>query len=178
MLQVIAERAAILQGPLDPDTEALLRPEQVQRLKELDLQWRGPLALANPQMADVVELSDAQRARVAASFQAYQTTLERYGEALRAVSPLYVPPSPPPPKKPIRNRANAQARRFTAPPPTLEERYAKLKSAQKEMEKARKESSEKVLALLTPDQKRRWQAMIGTPFTFRTEQPEEDQAQK
>lgn len=47
------------------EVESVLRPEQKKRLHELDLQWRGILALADSRVADEINLSAENRKKIA-----------------------------------------------------------------------------------------------------------------
>ncbi len=53
-----------VQADQDKKAEASLTPAQLKRLHELDLQWRGPLALTEEKLADKVNLTSEQRAKV------------------------------------------------------------------------------------------------------------------
>ncbi|MCS6776251.1 MAG: hypothetical protein RMJ43_07920 [Chloroherpetonaceae bacterium] len=73
------------QSDLDKRAEAILTPAQVRRLRELDLQYRGGLALADPAIAQEMELSPEQTEqinRLAEEFRRKQ--LEIIAEAMGA----------------------------------------------------------------------------------------------
>lgn len=55
-----------VQADQDKKAEASLTPAQLKRLHELDLQWRGPLALTEEKLADKVNLTSEQRAKFTA----------------------------------------------------------------------------------------------------------------
>jgi len=131
--------------------EGVLKSAQVKRLRELDLQWRGPLALADPKVADALKLSSEQRDKVAAVLRDYQAAVVNIRMQAR----------------PGFNGAGTVGASQTAPaPPSVEEIRARMTKAQKEIDQARQEAGEKTLAVLSPEQQKRWQQMLGKPFAF------------
>jgi hypothetical protein len=44
---------------------------------------------------------------------------------------------------------------------------ARMAPLQKELDKLKKETEDKIIALLTPQEKANWQTLQGAPFTFR-----------
>lgn len=128
--------------------EGVLKSAQVKRLRELDLQWRGPLALADPKVADALKLNAEQRDKVT-------TALHDYQAAAVTIRRQMMPSLGQPGKA-----GGAPA------PPSVEEMRARRVKAQKDMDQARQEAGEKALAVLTPEQQKRWQEMLGKPFAF------------
>lgn len=143
-------------GPLDKRTENIVSPEQRQRLHELDLRWRGPLALGEPETAEAVGLTPAQREEVGAAIKEYRAALDKVGELYRSVM---MPQTSSAPKR----GADPRKQKFA---PSPEQWAAKRDAAQQKAEQTRLTSAEKVLALLTPAQKQQWAKLQGAPFTF------------
>ncbi|HLV79789.1 MAG TPA: hypothetical protein VKT32_05880 [Chthonomonadaceae bacterium] len=150
--QQMAQQRAFLEGYPDEmakRAEGVLKPSQARRLRELDLQWRGPLALADPKVAEAVKLSADQRDKVAATLQDYQAAVMNIRRQIVAgVRPTGNAPQAPP------------------TPPSAEEMQARAAKARKEMDLARQEAAGKALAVLSAEQQKRWQQMLGKPFTF------------
>jgi Spy/CpxP family protein refolding chaperone len=48
----------------DKAVKKILQPEQAKRLREITLQVQGPMALANPKVADELQLTDDQKAKI------------------------------------------------------------------------------------------------------------------
>ena len=62
------------QGDQDKKAEALLKPDQVKRLHELDLQWRGPLALNDATVGEPFQLTADQKSKLSAMLKEYRAT--------------------------------------------------------------------------------------------------------
>src|SRR5258708_14439064 len=69
--QMMAEMQA-WQGELNEKVKAILRPAQIKRLGELDLQYRGPLALADQKIANQVKLSGEHKSEIAKIYGDFQ----------------------------------------------------------------------------------------------------------
>lgn len=142
---------------LSKRADDLLRPNQVRRLHELDLQWRGPLALTDPKVADKLDLTPEQRTKVSEALEDYyaarQKVMLKFNGSVQKSS------------SPGDNAPNAKP----TPPSALNEQdmRARMADAQKDIEQARKAAGEKALAVLTSDQRERWKTLLGQPFTFR-----------
>jgi hypothetical protein len=159
--------------------EALLTKSQVARLRQLDLQWRTALALNDPKLADQVGLTTDQKQQIAAIYQEYQTGQRqamssafggfggrrgnRGGNGANGGN--------------AGNGGNGGDTQGNADPntqPSLPDPTAiqeRLQQAMKDVDKARKTSSDKVAALLTPEQKAIWTKMTGHPFVFKADAP-------
>jgi hypothetical protein len=147
------------QGDLDKRTEAILRPKQVKRLHELDLQWRGPLAFSDPKVAEALKLTPEQSGKVSAILKEFMDLQQK------ALTQAMVPaPNP-------NDSAQPQP---TTPQERMQQMQKKVYAAThtREMEKSKKQDEAKLLDLLTPAQKEPWTTMLGTTFVFRkTEVP-------
>jgi Spy/CpxP family protein refolding chaperone len=114
------ERMQELRQKYDPDT--ILNETQRKRLRELELQWQGPFALNDPEVAKQVGLTEEQRAKIRGIIQ----------EAFQSV----------------RGQPGQPGERM------------------QEFQKAREQAEKKILEVLTPAQREKWQQMLGKPFEF------------
>jgi hypothetical protein len=103
---------------------AFLKPEQVKRLHEIELQQRGANALSDPAIAKKLGVTDEQAAKV-------KTIL-----------------------------ADSQAEMRELFQSAGDDRQAAMAKVQT----LRKETNNKVMALMTEDQKKTWKEMTGEPF--------------
>ena len=110
----------------EKDMNGILSADQAKRLKEITLQQTGPMALARPDVAKEVGLTDDQQAKV----------------------------------KEIADAAAAEMRAQFQAGGAGGDR----EEARKKREAARKETSDKVLAVLKDDQKKAWEKLNGEPF--------------
>lgn len=134
--------------------KAILRPEQWERLQQIRLQWQGPLALAEPEVAQKAELSAEHRseiARIAAEYAAVKS------EVLASLSQTREDASP------------DGTRRMVAVRLDTSELDKPFSPARKKLEKAKKEAERQILAVLSREERARWDSMCGKPFTFRTD---------
>lgn len=139
---------------------AILRPDQIKRLAQLDLQWRGALALADPTLAQQVKLTPDQKVQITALTQALKT---EQGGSRRAAfgggrnrggNAAPVDPNAAPPARPT----------------TPEELTTVLTPVAVSLEKLRVANNTKAVALLTPEQMKVWNSLTGKPFRFRVQQ--------
>lgn len=148
------------QGDVDKRTEAILRPKQITRLHELDLRWRGPLALSDPKVTAALKLTPDQTSKVNALVKEFMEGQQK------ALTQAMVPTISP--------NGNGQDGGASTPQERAQQMQKKLYDAMhsKEMEKTKTEAEAKLLDLLTPAQKDQWLTMQGARFTFRkTEMP-------
>lgn len=106
------------------DPQQVLTDAQKKRLHELELQWQGPIALMNPEIAREVGLTQEQQSKIQGimmeQFQSMRGQFQQGG-----------------------GQQNMQA-----------------------LQQAREEVEKKVLAVLTPSQREKWNQMLGKPFEF------------
>jgi serine/threonine protein kinase len=121
------------------DTERILTDEQRRRLKQLALQRQGAAAFREPKIVEALQLTSDQKERI---------------RAILAMSPMFFggpdrmgPPGPPPGEPDRMGRPG--------PPPGNLHRFHDAKLRQ---------TSERILAVLTKEQAKLWQEMIGEPF--------------
>lgn len=108
------------------EVEGILLPDQRQRLNEIDLQWRGILALINRNLSDKLKISPEHYKRIAeivADFEVKRLNL--LADSENADSPLY------------------------------QKRQALFQ-----------ETEQKVLMILSDEEKMRWAQATGKPFSF------------
>lgn len=154
--QMQSQRAEI-QNKITTGLNDVLKPDQVKRLHELDLQWRGVLSLADPKVADEVQVSSEHRAAISTLLNDYQA---KQREARQQMFQQFRAnrQQPNQPNQPNQQRQlNAQ----TGANPFL--------ALQRQDDAARKDAEEKALALLSADERAKWQKAQGAPFTFRTD---------
>ena len=133
---------ASFQGELNDKMKEILKPEQMTRLHQLDLQRRGPLSLADAKVAEEIKLTPANRAEVAKIVADYQ---QQTGEVMRAAFEGA--------------RASGQFPDF----------QSKLSPIKQKMDKTKKAAEAQVVALLSDQEKAAWTAAQGEPFTFRAD---------
>lgn len=124
-----AQQAVKFMNEQRREVEEILRPDQRERLTELDLQWRGILALGNKSLSDRLGVSPAHHqciAEILADFEVKRLRLLSYSE----------------------NSENTESPRY-------QKRRVLLQ-----------ETEQKVLALLSDEEKARWAQAIGKPFRF------------
>jgi hypothetical protein len=173
-LQVLSN----LQGGQEEQIAKILTKKQVQRLIEIDIQWRGGLALAESVVADRLELDSDQRRDVEALLAEYRTKqIEIRSRAVRRIFnvdesvSLSTASGPPNEAGAIivqtipGGMPGADMFQFRMPDPRLIEQ--RVLEAQKEVERLLKPLEAKVLKLLSADQKARWKELQGEPFSFR-----------
>jgi hypothetical protein len=139
---------------LDTKEEALLKPNQVKRLHELDLQWRGLLALSDPTVAKDLDVTADEKAVVAEALKTYLSVQLNTLEPLMAQAVQF----------------GQQAASSNSAPRGFDQQEMKRSvSAAMDsdvMTKARTSAESKVKASLTADQLAHWKTMIGKKFYF------------
>jgi len=71
------------EGEMNEKIKAILTPEQAVRLRQLDLQRRGVMSLADPKVAEQVKLSPQRRAEIAKIVADWQQTMRAAFDATR-----------------------------------------------------------------------------------------------
>jgi hypothetical protein len=127
-----AKQTALIMNERRRAMEEILRPNQRKRLAEIDLQWRGILALGSKSLSDQLGVSPAHHeciAQILADFEVKRLRLLSYSEKSEDTHSL---------------------------------RYQKRRALLQETE-------QKVLALLSDEEKSLWTQAVGKPFKFRNE---------
>ena len=178
MRSKVQDTVAVAQGEQDKKAEGVLTPSQTKRLRELDLQWRGPLALADSVTGAKLPLTADQQPKFAALLKEYRDQQQALRGGMFGMG-RPIPPAPvnagvtakkaaPPagdPNAPASPPQPELGGRFTLPTP--EEMQTQMEEQDKQIVKLRKVVDAKALALLTPAQQQQWKTMQGRPFAFR-----------
>ncbi len=180
--EAITAAQSTMSDTLEKKAETVLRPEQLARARQLDLQWRGPLALTDTKVAAKFTLTDDQKTKLAdllkQSQTEQQTIMREMMNATRqprqrrnnnnaaggATAAPTDPNAPAVPAAPPAADPNAPA---AVPTLTPEQIQAKRDEAQVKADKVRADYDAKAYALLTDAQKAAWKTAIGAKFTFR-----------
>ena len=148
------------QNDLDKNIEKLLDRNgsggvpQVERLRQLDLQFRGPLALSEKKLADNMKLTPDQRTIVSTALSEY---VQVQGQAMmKAFSGMGPGAAGGPP--------GAGGAGFN--PQEMQKKMTEAMQSE-DIKKARKASEKKVTDAMTAEQKETWKSWLGKPFTFR-----------
>ena len=141
-----------LQGEMSEKVKAILTPEQAARLQQLDLQRRGPLAMADPKVGELLtaKLKETQQPAFA-----HQADIEKILAAYEQE------------RGQILQEAFAAARQNGQMPDTT----SRLSPLRQKLDKSKKDAETKALAALTPAEQAAWTSLIGEPFTFRADPP-------
>ena len=141
---------ATFSAEVEKKIATILRREQMTRLQQLDLQWRGPLALSDKKVADKFNLTPEQRTKIATALAEYKKAqTETLTKSFASMKPAPADPGSPPVR------------------PDMAAIESKILQAQAELEKIQAAQADKVLALLTDEQKAAWTAAQGARFSFR-----------
>lgn len=141
-----------LNSDRDKKMTAILTPTQAVRLKELDFQWRGPLAMGVKNVAEQVKLTPQQTPVVTDLLKKYQQEAnQRLRMGSRSVQ--------------LNHKFNEGS---SDAPPTFAEMQAYMENAAKEIESKRKALGDKALNTISSEQKTQWSALTGKPFVFRS----------
>lgn len=131
----------------------ILKPAQLDRLKQLDLQFRGPMAMGVDEVATSAALNKDQSAKVSGILREYrQDVRKNLGFGAQTVT--------------FRPGAEAAPPVTSAPPPDSEAERARLVKADKEIRKSRQTLGAKALASLPDPQRAQWMKLTGKPFEF------------
>lgn len=154
--------------------EKLLNPKQIARLHELDLRWRGPLALKDEKVAAAMKLDKADIEKVKVIYAEY---VKFQTETMSSIFTSMRGGGRPAAGGAVANGgANAPAGGATGfQPGNFAQIRPKMEEAQKKIEKARKVSETKLLASLTPEKIKNWETLLGRKFTFRIYAPPQQQ---
>ncbi|MEP6753953.1 MAG: hypothetical protein ABJA67_00510 [Chthonomonadales bacterium] len=157
MIKVVAEHGnapQIVQGfgeGMDPKIEEVLKPEQKSRLLQIDLQYRGLLALSDPKVAEKLKLSAETRESIKAIAEKFSGIVR---EAMR--SAITSDQSENPSDGNVIRRIKVDSSKLESP-----------QSPERRTVKAAKDEAEKKIgSLLTSEQKAEWKKAQGDDFTF------------
>jgi hypothetical protein len=146
----------VFQGELNDKIKTILKPDQITRLHQLDLQRRGPLSMADPKVAEEVKLTPEHRTEVGKIFNQHQQETQKVmQDAFQQM------------------RAQIQQNGGIQPgqPPALPDFTSKQSPLRRKIDKSKSDAEEQVLALLSDDERANWKQAIGVPFKFRPDPP-------
>lgn len=165
--QEVQTRIGQITTQQDQKLEAVLNDRQKARLHQLDLQWRTPMALVDDQLAAQLNLTPEQKNAIQkitndfvqlvnqtrlSLFQPQTVAQANEGGLNGNVEPG--PQGPPPRLDPSQFQM------------VLAELPQRAQQAEEKLYKARIKYGEKAAAVLTPEQKQKWQSLVGRPFYF------------
>jgi hypothetical protein len=149
----IEDQIKAQQGGIDERIKSVLRPEQYDRLQQLDLQWRGLLALADQKVADRLKIAPAHRGEIGKISADYQAIKGQVMMELAQKS-----------EEGAGNERRVMVRMNT------KELENPLSPAYKKLDEAKKDAEKKIMAVLSSEERVTWKAAQGAPFVFRTDQ--------
>jgi Spy/CpxP family protein refolding chaperone len=119
----------------------VLKKEQVERLKQIEIQNMGVSAFVDPEVAEALKLNDSQKT----SIKGMVADLNKD-------------------RRDIMTEAGLGGGNFKKGGGGAAPDMEKMQEAQKKVQKVQKEYVAKAMDLLNDDQKKTWKTMIGTPF--------------
>ncbi len=138
---------------LDTKVKETLKANQISRLHELDLQWRGYLALSDPKVQDKLQLSKEVRESIATIMKSYcETRDEQMKSAMQ--------------QQQSDETGHGTIVRMKLDTTALEN---PISSSRKKMQSMKDETEEKIKSAITPETKTEFVKMQGEPFRFRTD---------
>lgn len=143
--QMSPEERQKLRAEIEAKVKAILKPEQQQRLRQIELQMQGPRALTQEPVAKELGLSSDQAKKIEAALQVQRP---QGGGGAAGTGP--------------RGGGGAPGAPGAGGPGGGFDREAFMK--------AREEANKKALAILTPAQQAQWEKMKGKPFVFQRPQ--------
>ncbi|MGC8669245.1 MAG: hypothetical protein ACP5VE_14135 [Chthonomonadales bacterium] len=149
--QQIQEQRTAAQAKAAGNLPQILHPEQMARLHELDLQWRGVLALGDAKVAEEAHIGAEHRSAI-------QKLAEEYRAKSRELRMQF-----------FQNMRNAWRNGANQPPSQVVNGPTTLAALDRADLAARKEYEAKALAILSAEEKARWMKIQGEPFTFRAD---------
>ncbi len=134
--------------------KSILTAKQIARLNELDLIWRGPVAITDQNVANRVGVSPERKQKIDALYTAYKRKAARsLGVDQNAASSK-------------QGRSAGRSSLATASR-TPQDWNNWVDRTEREIENFRKRMGNSAYQLLSTDQKARWKALTGKQFTFR-----------
>jgi hypothetical protein len=149
----IEDQIKAQQGGVEERIKSVLKPDQYDRLLQLDLQWRGPLALADQKVADRLKIAQESRREIAPIAGEYHAVKAKVMMELAQQS---------------QEGSGGQVRVMMKL--NTKELENPLSPSYKKLDAAKKEAEKKILAVLSPEDKATWKQAQGAPFVFRTDQ--------
>lgn len=156
--QMMAEQQA-WQGELTEKVKAILRPTQIKRMGELDLQYRGVFALTDQKIAEQAKITQEHQGDIAKLYGDFQSSQQQLvQEVFQKMREEFTSGQG--------AQTGQQGRRPAFNPQEMQNR---MQPVMRKIEAQKKEAEEKALAVLSPEEKQGWAALQGEKFTFRKE---------
>ena len=133
-------------GEQEEKIAKILSVTQMKRLKELDLQWRGPMSLGDPIVVEKMKLAPERTIKVKTLLGEYR---KEQNEMRRSMFSGVV--------------GGGQR-------PDPQEMQDRMEKMMDEGDKLKKTSGEKILAALSDEEKATWKTLTGKKFTFKKEE--------
>jgi hypothetical protein len=154
-MKQIKDQIAAQMGGNDEKIKAILHPDQFERAMQLQLQWRGPIILGEQKVADKVKISKEHQAAIAGVVAEYETVHHQVLMSMMEHS----------------EQPGDGDRKMVMMKLNTEELKNQLSPAYKTLSRAKAQAEQKILGLLSGEEKQSWHNALGAPFTFRTDLP-------
>ncbi len=155
MMQTMQEVRKTMAADQQKQMDEVLTAPQRKRLAELDLQFRGSLALGEETVAKKFSLTPDQQREVGNIMTEYRTGQQETMQAMGGG----------------RGRGGVGGNDAGAPPdPAVFQ--TRMEEGRKAMDRVKKASGDKIVALLSDSQKAAWKAAQGKLFTFKQITPQ------
>jgi len=141
------DRVDAVTRELDNRIHDVLTSEQADRLQQIAWQIGGPDAFSDPSVVDALSLTAAENAAIAAIQSDYKAAWHR----------TFMPHGPPAPPPDFAAEGGEANNRFQ--PSSEQDRQHAVQERQ-----LKAQATEKIIAVLNPEQVEIWNAMIGRPF--------------
>lgn len=138
-------------GSVEEKVQKILKPEQWDRFVQLDLQWRGPLALSDQKVAERLKIEPLHRQQIEKAAAAYR--VEKQEVMMK-----------------LAERNDDGNGRVMVRLNTKELDNPNSPSS-KQLTKAKQEAEKKILAALSEEETARWNKAQGDSFKFRVDIP-------
>jgi hypothetical protein len=136
-----ARKVLEIQQSAERDLQALLSPGQLQRLKEIGLQQLGPMALSRPDVAEAVGLTAEQKQQIRSLQEQFARTALQSAQGLQS----------------LRGGGRPRLRELKSTIGAVQDNLARI-------EAAKRDTDARILALLTSEQRQKWEQAKGAPF--------------
>ena len=140
-----------LEGELSEQIKKILKPEQVTRLHELDLQKRGPIALSDSKVQEELKITQPSRSEIAKLVAVFNTKQREI--MMTGMQQLQ------------QNGGGIQPGQR----PTQQKMQEILAPLQKKVADEQTATEELIVTVLTPEESETWTKALGVKFRFRTD---------
>jgi hypothetical protein len=154
-MKQVKDQFAAQMGSNDQKVKGILRPDQYERAQQLQLQWKGAIILGEQRVADRLKISREHQAAISGVVAEYQAVHHQVMMSMMERSEL---PSPGDTKMMVMKINTDELKNPLSP-------------AYKTLTRAKAQAEQKILALLSGEERQSWNNAKGAPFTFRTDLP-------